>query len=90
VNVNLQELINQPGAGKANAALKKEGLWDEWDEWAGMKEKEWDVTVSGVIYKTKKYEVTARCEEEAMEKAEEMACSDFDDDINAEEAIECN
>jgi hypothetical protein len=87
VTVNLHDLINQRGAGKANALLQKEGLWDEW---AGMKEKEWDVTVSGVIYETKKYEVTARCEEEAMEKAEEMASSDFDDDINAEEAIECN
>jgi hypothetical protein len=86
VNVNLHELINQPGAGKATEVLQKEGLWDEW---AGMKEKEWEFTVSGAIYETKKYEVTARCEEEAMEKAEGMACSDFDDEINAEEAIEC-
>lgn len=86
MNVNLHELINQPGAGKHMTKLQENGLWDEW---AGMPMKNWNVEVEGVITDISLYEVKARCEEEAMCLAEKLAEKDYDE-YEIMEAFECN
>lgn len=70
--INLHELANTPGAGKATKELQKAG---HWDEDAGKPVKEWIVEVTG----KNTYRVEARSVDEALAKGRETAISDFEE-----------
>ncbi|KZL02167.1 hypothetical protein PsAD5_00116 [Pseudovibrio sp. Ad5] len=82
---NLQDLADMPGAGVAQTELMRLGFWDEL---RGGDARKWQVSVTGYVEETRTYEVSAHSAEEAMEKAEEAATKDFDDEdsIEAEDA----
>ena len=83
-DINLHDLINQPGAGKHVPELVNAGLWDEY---AGTPKKKWVVEVEATIVETTEYTVDASCEDEAYDKAELLARKEYDDFefISAEE-----
>ena len=74
-DLDLHEIADTPGAGKAKAILEKHGLWDEY---AGLPEGEYRVRVEYEVRKTCDTTVTvkARCEDEAEDKA----CVQVEDD----------
>ncbi len=63
---NLTDLINLKGAGNAAKALKKSG---HWDEYAGLKYKDYEVEYPVTINAARKVIVKARTKDEAEEKA---------------------
>lgn len=68
MQLNLHELINQPGYGKANEAVRKAGLWD--DMRAHSAEcKPFDIAIEGSAYITGTVQVWAESLDEALEKA---------------------
>lgn len=73
MQLNLHELINQPGYGKANEAVRKAGCWDEERAVIDGKMQRITVEVRGYVVET----VTASSAEEAIEKAYDLA--DFDE-----------
>lgn len=80
--MNLQELADLPYAGMAEKELKKTG---HWNEYAGLEEKQWSVTVEvgRMEYTDEKVTVYAHTEEEAAELAEKQ----FDDCEEADATI---
>lgn len=80
--IDLHKLANTPGYGKATAAVKKAGYWDEYEGLSYSKYKvEYSVSMRGEI------EVKARSEAEVMEiAAKEIAethdCEEYDVEIN--------
>ena len=91
--VDLHELANTPGHGKAEAALRKAGLWDDTKILDGETEFVFHVKVKGNYYpelETQYFKVTAKTAEDAKDQAEDM--SDFDeiDDIEIDTVKESN
>lgn len=80
--MNLQELADLPYAGMAEKELKKAG---HWNEYAGLEEKQWNVTVevARLVYSKEDIVVYAHTEEQAAELAEK----EFDDCEEAEATI---
>ena len=72
MTINLHELANMPGAGKATKELQKAG---HWDEGAGKPVKDWLVEVRGKNI----YYVEARSVDEAWDKGRESALGDFEE-----------
>lgn len=77
MQLNLHELINQPGYGKANEAVRKAGYWDEERAVIDGKMQRITVEVRGYVVETEHFTVTASSAEEAKEKAYDLA--DFDE-----------
>jgi len=78
--INLHELINQPGYGKAEKALRDAGKWDDLAIVDGAKEFQMIVKVSGTYYpsiETQYFTVFAKTLDDAMDQAKEL--SDFDE-----------
>jgi hypothetical protein len=75
-DVDLHDLINQPGAGKHILELIKSG---HWDEYAGLTKRKWSVEVEYTIVDTEEYTVDASCEKEAYYEAGKLAAKDYDD-----------
>lgn len=83
--IDLHGLANAPGHGAAKEALMKEGLWDEY---GGLKPKEFRVRVEYSVRHDDSEVVTldARCEQEAIEKACDKVQSGIEYDIEIEDA----
>lgn len=87
--VDLHALANMPGFGAARNHLIKSGLWDEY---AGLPEQSFKIKVAYSIRHdaTEVVNVTARCSDEAIEKA----CSkiegqhDYDVEIDDTEVLD--
>ena len=87
MTINLHELANTPGYGKAQKELRKAGLWDDTKILDGETDFVFHVKVKGVYDpqpETQYFKVTAKTKGEAIDKAEDM--SDFDeiDDVEIE------
>jgi hypothetical protein len=72
-----QQLIDMPGYGKAEQELKKQG---NWDEYAGLAEREFNVQVEYSYTETDKVwlKVKARHPDEASDKAYDLNEDDPD------------
>lgn len=81
MQLNLHELINQPGYGKANEAVQKAGMWDEERGIVNGKMQRITVEVRGYVVETETHIVTASSADEAKEKAYDLA--DFDENTGA-------
>ena len=77
--IDLHELANMPGAGKATAALKKAGFWDEKLEPVGDGENEYKIKVTG-FYEPQPETVTVTVFASSCEEAEELAEDEVDFD----------
>ena len=78
--IDLHELVNMPGAGKATAALKKAGKWDEYE---GLPYTNYKVEYS--VRFMSDTTVKARSEDEAEELAAKKIADDHDcDDMDVE------
>jgi len=90
-DVNLHDLINQPGAGNHIPALVASG---HWDEYAGLPKSVYDVQVNGSVSHCQTYKITARHPDEAESLVVKVCKDDFDsiDDIDVKpmEPKECN
>ena len=78
--IDLHALANQPGYGKAEAALRKAGKWDDTKIIDGIGQFVFEVEVKGWYepqIETQTFTVTAQTEDEALDMAEDM--SDFDE-----------
>ena len=75
--MDLQTLIDMPGAGNANKAVMKAG---KWDEYVGMAERKFAVSVSGTVSVSQSYIITARHPDEA----DELACQKFDNEYDGD------
>lgn len=73
--IDLHELANMPGAGRAAAALKKAGHWDEYE---GLPQK--DFSVKYEVRTKGSVTVRARHENEASTKAGDVICDIHDCD----------
>jgi hypothetical protein len=82
VNVNLHELANAPGAGKAQEALRKAGHWKLTAEDIAELPR-WDVTVDLTVSATETISVAASTKEEAARLARKF--DDWDVDGTVEE-----
>ena len=69
------ELINLKGAGKAETVLKESG---NWDEYAGLEYKYYEV-VADVVIKTDDF-CTTIVKARSKEEAEELAINEMEDD----------
>lgn len=81
MQLNLHELINQPGYGKANEAVRKAGCWNEERAVIDGKMQRITVEVRGYVVETEHFIVTASSAEEAKQKAYDLA--DFDEIVGA-------
>jgi hypothetical protein len=81
MNVNLHELANTPGAGKAQEALRKAGHWKLTDEDVAELPR-WDVTVDLSVSVTETISVAASTKEEAARLARKF------DDWNVDGTVE--
>ncbi len=80
MTLDLSELINLPGSGNAEAAIKKAGYWDATKIIDGETEYSFTVEVKGTYYPTierQEFTVIAKTEDEGLDLAEDM--SDFDE-----------
>lgn len=80
--IDLHELVNMPGAGKATVVLKKAGKWDEDAGKEYLKFK-----VEGTVRFDVAKVISARSENEAAEifaesVADDHDCDDMDVDVN--------
>jgi hypothetical protein len=84
-NLDLHELADTPGYGRAEVEIKRTGLWDEY---AGLPMKKYSVSVEYQVLgtETKSVQVSARCEEEADELACEKVRDMHDSEIDVFDA----
>ena len=82
--VDLHALANMPGFGAARSHLIKAGLWDEY---AGLTERPFKIKVAYSIRHdaTEVVAVTARCSDEAIEKACTKIEGQHDYDVEIED-----
>ena len=83
--IDLSELANMPGAGRAAAALKKAGYWDEGKAPIGDGPQEYKVRVTG-FYEPEAETITVTVMASSREEAEDMAEDkvDFDEVTDVE------
>lgn len=75
MTINLTELINTPGYGKAEAALRKVGLWDDTKIVDGETEMLFKVKVTGwyePLIEAQYFDVEAETEDDALDAAEDL------------------
>ena len=89
--IDLHQLVNTPGFGKAVAEIKKSGNWDKFADCGGELRK-FTVHLTASMPVTKTLSIEARCVEEAEELAESKASSisfpwDYDDGAFDIEAV---
>ena len=72
MQLNLHELINAPGYGKANDAVKKAGHWNEERALFDGKPRRVKIEVTGYVVETETYTVTASSAEEAYSEMERL------------------
>lgn len=86
--IDLHQLANTPGFGKAAEVLIKAGAWDEYA--AAGNEREFVVSLDAEIIVCTTVTVMARCEAEARKKATALACKrdDWDFPLVDEDEVE--